>query len=192
LARRHAIALLGGAVLAGLLPGSVNADTAAVPFGLQVDLFAKVADYDKTLPGRSQGLVRVVVVVRSGVPESVAAGARVLNALSSVPRISGLPHEDSVVELPTPEALADLCRSRSIGILYLSPGLLDADEAIAKALSGVPVLTVSSTADGARRGAALGFDLVGGKPKLLVNLPVCTAQGIRLSSDVLKIATVIP
>ncbi len=37
----------------------------------------------------------------------------------------------------------------------------------------------------------LGFDLVGAKPKLLVNLSACRRQGVQLSSDVLKIATVV-
>src|SRR5258707_8919683 len=35
---------------------------------------------------------------------------------------------------------------RSVGILYMTPGLADVDEAVSKTLSGIPVLTVSATA----------------------------------------------
>jgi hypothetical protein len=186
------LAIAGPILLGALaLPVATSADSASVPLGLQVDLFAKVADYDKTLPGRAEGVVRVVVVTRGGVPESASAAARVLNALSNVARISGLPHEDSSVEFAGAASLAALCKSRSISILYMTPGLTDVDEAVAKELLGIPVLTVSSTAEGVPKGIVLGFDLVGAKPKLLVNLTACRNQRVELSSDVLKIATVI-
>jgi uncharacterized protein DUF4154 len=182
-----------GAILVGSLALSTatRADSASVPVGLQVELFAKVADYDKTLPGRAEGVVRVVVVTRGGVPESTSAAARVLNALSNMSRISGLPHEDSSVQFTDAASLATLCRDRTVGILYMTPGLTDVDDAVARALAGVPVLTVSATADGVPKGIVLGFDLVGAKPKLLVNLTSCRNQNVRLSSDVLKISTVI-
>jgi hypothetical protein len=179
-------------VLVGMgVPVTTSADSASVPIGLQVDLFAKVADYDKTLPGRAEGVVRVLVVTRGGVAESAAAAARVVNGLSNLSRISGLPHEDSAVEFTNAPALAALCRERTVGILYLTPGLADVDDAVATALTGVPVLTVSASAEGVSRGIVLGFDLVGSKPKLLVNLASCRNQNVVLSSDVLKIATVI-
>jgi hypothetical protein len=170
---------------------SARGDTAAVPLGLQVELLSKVADYDRTLPGRAEGIVRVVVVSRHGVAESTSSAARVVNALSSLPRISGLPHEDTAIEYTDASSLAALCRARSISILYMMPGLTDVDPEVARALTGVPVLTVSATADGVPKGIVLGFDLVGAKPKLVVSLSASRNQGVRLSSEVLKIATVI-
>jgi hypothetical protein len=167
------------------------ADSATVPLGLQVELFAKVADYDKTLPGRSEGVVRVVVVSRSGVAESTSAAARVMNALSGVSTIAGLQHKDSTVEFTDAPALAALCKSQGVSILFMAPGLADVAESVSKELTNVPVLSVSATAEGAARGMVLGFDLAGGKPKLVINLPASKRQGVRLSAEVLKIATVI-
>ncbi|MDP9149770.1 MAG: YfiR family protein [Myxococcota bacterium] len=188
IARTAAAAILAGALA---WPRSVSADTVSVPVGLQVDLFTKVADYDKTLLGRAEGVVRVLVVIRSRVPESASIGARVLNALSSASRISGLPHEDSSVEFTDVASLVARCKAHSIGILYMTPGLTDVDEALARALADLPVLSVSASAEGVTKGMTLGFDLVGAKPKLLVNLSACRRQGVQLSSDVLKIATVV-
>jgi hypothetical protein len=184
--------LVAGGILSPLAVSSdARADSASVPLGLQVELFSKVADYDKTLPGRAEGVVRVLVVTRRGLPESASAAARVLNALSNTPRIAGLIHEDSSFEFTDAAELSAICRTRSIGILYMTPGLADVDDVVAKALVGVPVLSVSASAEGVPNGIVLGFDLVGGKPKLLVNLSSCRNQGVRLSADVLKIATVI-
>jgi len=184
--------ILPVAILLGWLgPASASADSVTVPLGLQVDLLVKVADYDRTLPGRTSGVVRVVVLVRAGSPESSAAAGKVLDALSGVPRISGLPHEDTLVPFKDVASLVELCRTSSTSIVYLTPGLADVSEALSKALAGIPVFTVAASAEGAQKGAVLGFDLIASKPKLLVNLASCRNQGVRLSSDVLRIATVI-
>lgn len=167
------------------------ADTATVPPGLQVELFAKVADYDKSLPGRSSGVVRVVVVSRHGVAESESAAARVLRALSEMKSISGLPHEDTAMDYADAASLAALCQSRGVSILYMSPGLQDVEDSVSNALTGIPVLSVSATPDGVAKGMVLGFDLVGGKPKLVISRSAMKRQGVRLSPELLNIATVI-
>jgi hypothetical protein len=41
-----------------------------------------------------------------------------------------------------------------------------------------------------RGGAVIGFELVSGKAKILVNLPQAMKQNVRLDSNVLMIATV--
>jgi hypothetical protein len=187
----RALVVSGSLLCPVAVSSDARADSASVPLGLQVELFAKVASYDKTLPGRAEGVVRVLVVTRKGLAESASAAAHVLNALSNTPRIAGFPHEDSTVEFTDAAELAALCRTRSMSILYMTPGLADVDEAVAKALVGVPVLSVSASAEGVPKGMVLGFDLVGGKSKLLVNLSSCRNQGVGLSADVLKIATVV-
>jgi hypothetical protein len=187
----RAARILAAIVTALATARPARGDTATVPLGLQVELLSKVADYDRTLPGRAEGVVRVVVVSRHGVAESASSAARVVNALSSLPRISGLPHEDTAIEFTDASSLAALCKARSISILYMMPGLTDVDQEVSRALAGVPVLSVSATADGVPMGIVLGFDLVGAQPKLVVSLSACRNQGVRLSSEVLKIATVI-
>jgi hypothetical protein len=190
--RRKLLGVATAAILASMaLSGRSLADTATVPPGLQVELFAKVADYDRSLPGRSVGVVRVVVVSRRGVPESASAAARVLHALSGMTTLSGLPHEEIAVDFTDAGSLAELCKSRSISILYMSPGLTDVDESVSNALAGLPVLSISSTPDGVAKGMVLGFDLVGGKPRLMVSRSAMKRQGVRLSPELLNIATVI-
>ena len=179
-----------GALLMSLIATDARAET-AVPLRLQAELLAKVASYDKTLPGRAGGLVRVVVVVRHGDDESSSTAGHLRSALSGMSEIAGVPHEDSTVEFTDAPALAELAKSRTISIFFFAPGFAELQSAIAAALAGIPVLTVSALPENVRKGAILGFELVGGKPRLLVNLSQSRNQGVVLAADVLRLATVI-
>lgn len=153
---KRGLAISTAAFVASLsLTTGTLADSASVPLGLQVDLIAKITDYDRNLPGRSEGVVRVAVVTRREVVESASAAARAMDALSNVATISGLPHEDSLVEFTDGASLATLCKSRSISVLYVMPGLADVAASLSEALAGIPVLVVSATAEGVSKGWTL-------------------------------------
>jgi hypothetical protein len=72
------------------------------------------------------------------------------------------------------------------------PGFSESElAAIAEACAGISVLSVGALARYVERGTVLAFDLVGGKPKLLVNLTRARKQQVDLSSSVLKLMRVI-
>jgi len=77
-----------------------------------------------------------------------------------------------------------------VAIVFVTPGFADDVDAIRGALDGVDVLSASAVADYVPKGVVLGFDLVSGKPKLLVNLTQAKKQQVDLSSDVLKLMKV--
>jgi hypothetical protein len=79
-----------------------------------------------------------------------------------------------------------------VSILYVTPGFGEGEiEAMARALDGVSVLSAGALAKYTPRGMVLGFDLAGGKPKLIVNLARARRQNVELSSSVLKLVRVI-
>jgi hypothetical protein len=53
------------------------------------------------------------------------------------------------------------------------------------------VLSLGALARYAEHGTVIAFDLIGGKPKLLVNLVRAKEQRVELSSSVLKLMRVI-
>jgi hypothetical protein len=170
----------------------VAAEDVVVPIPLQVDLMLKVASYDKNLAARAGEALRVAVLLDPGDADSVRSGAQALKALSAVEDVAGLP----VALLSTPyvdaSALARLIRERHVSVLYVTPGFSEsAILAMAQALDGVSVLSVGALGKYASRGVVLGFDLVGGKPKLLVNLELAKRQRVELSSAVLKLMRVV-
>jgi hypothetical protein len=111
-------------------------------------------------------------------------------ALGRFSQISGLPHDETIVAYPGAADLARICHDRRIAIVYFGPGFRDDVGAIRTALSNVAVLSVAAIPDYVRDGIVLGFDVVSGRPKLLLNLPQAKQQKVALAASVLKLMTV--
>lgn len=187
---RHALA--AACMLAMLVASLVGlADEVAVPVALQVELLVKVAAYDNNMVARAGDRVRVLVVTRAGSGDSTRAAAELTGALAGKATIAGLPHEESAMIFGDAAALAQACRAGHTAIVYLTPGFSETEVSdVARALEGVDVLSVSAVPSYVPRGIVLGFDLVSGKPKLLVHLTQARKQRVALSADVLKLMKV--
>jgi hypothetical protein len=170
----------------------VTAEDVSVPISLQMELLLKVAAYDKNLRERARDRVRIAVVVRQDDPDSGRSAAQALKALSQAETIDGMPLDRVSTTYTDAATLARFIHEGNVAILYVTPGFRDTEiEAIAQALDGVSVLSVGALAKYVPRGMVLGFDLVGGKPKLSVNLGRARRQKVELSSSVLKLVRVI-
>lgn len=166
-------------------------DEAAVPVNLQAELVAKVAAYDRNLPARAGDRVHVVIVVKAKDDGSARFAKHLESALGGVERIAGLPHDELIVAYSNAKALADLCRAKKVAIVYLAPGLGEEIGTIRAALEGVNVLSVSAVAADVAKGVVLGFDLVSGKPKIVVHLGQAKRQDVQFKAELLKLARVI-
>jgi hypothetical protein len=182
------------ALLAGLCawPRWAVAEEAPVPIALQVELLLKVAAYDKNLTQRGASRVSLLILVKQGDPDSGRSAAQARLALSKVTDLLGVPLDSTSAVHGDPASLVKLLRATNVAILYVMPGFSESElAAIAEACSGVSVLSVGTLARYVERGTVLSFDLVGGKPKLLVNLTRAKKQQVELSSSVLKLMRVI-
>jgi hypothetical protein len=130
------------------------------------------------------------MVVRKDHDESVRAASQMTGAIKGLENIGGLPQEVLERGYSTPAAVADACRGERVSIVYLTTGLADDVSGIADALSGVNVLSVAAEPDYVPKRAVLGFDLVSGKPRLLVHLPQARAQNVDFRAEVLKLMRV--
>lgn len=176
------------AFLTPLRPG--RADGATLPIALEASLIAKVANYDRNFAKRAGDKVRILLVTKGGNADSAATASQMSEALSGLPQVGGLPHEEIRYAFTTPAALAQLCKTKRIAIAVFGPGF-DSDVAgIRTALQGVDVLTVSTVARYVPEGIVLGFDVVSGRPKLLVHLTQAKLQQVSLSPDVIRLMRV--
>ena len=183
---RFATSLLLAAIVA-IAPG-VRAEDVAVPVALQSELLVKVAAYDKNLPPRAGDRVRLLILTKPGNDDSARAASQMQSALAGKATIAGLPHEESQLAYGEAASLADAVKGRHIAIIYVTPGFSDGDiAAISHGLDGVDVLTASADPSFVPKGIVLGFDLVSGKPKLLVHLGQARRQRVDLSAEVLKL-----
>jgi hypothetical protein len=177
---------------AALLPRSLAAqEDVAVPVPLQMELLVKVASYDKNLPARAATAARVLILVKAGDPQSSHVAQTAKLALQGK-TLNRLAVEASELVFSDGASVAQSVREKGAAILYAAPGFDPNDmQSVARSLRGVSVLSVGSLARFVETGVVLGFDLVGGKPKLIVHLRRARDQGVDLSSQVLKLAKVI-
>lgn len=166
------------------------AGAAALPITLQASLLAKVATYDRNFRKRAGERVRILLVSRSGNADSVSAAAQMAAALARVPSVGGLPHDEIAHTYSRADALAELCKARRIAIVVLGPGFEEDVEVVRRALDGLEILTVSTVPDYVPRGVVLGFDVVSGKPRILVHLPQAKRQQVQFRADALSLMQV--
>jgi uncharacterized protein DUF4154 len=180
------------ALAACLLTGRAAAEEVSVPVSLQMDLLLKVASYDKNLRRRAGDRVLVAVLVNPKDADSGRVAAQALAALAEATDVDGLPVMPLSVEYTDGPALSRLADESRVAVLYVAPGFTPGElDAIAQAFDGHSVLSAGALAKYTERGTVLGFDLVGGKPKLLVHLARAKRQQVELSSAVLKLMRVI-
>ena len=185
----------GGAFLALSLAVGVSptlaADEVLVPAATQVELLSRIIGYETVLPTRIGGKWRILILKRANDPESDKIAFQVAAALREMKQIQGLPHEGRIEEFRDPAALAELCATLQISILYLAPGFTEQMPAIATAIAGRPILTVAATPGLVARGAILGFDLVSGRKQIVVGLSRLRANGLEFGSGLLRLARVV-
>jgi hypothetical protein len=180
-------AWLAAALLAVTVARVAVADDVSLPAGKQMELLAKVADYDRNFRPRAGARAQIVLLVKPDDGDSVRTAAQMQAALARIDTVAGLAHDDRVEPYRGAAALADECRSQHIAVVVVGPGFRDDVEAIRVALDDVDVLTVSAVADYVPKGIVLGFDLVGGHPKMLVHLTQAKRQHVAFMADVLKL-----
>jgi hypothetical protein len=187
----HRVLLLVFIVLGVVVAKDSDAQGSRVPTNLQAALVAKVAGFDRNFAARANGRVRVLLVKADGNPESSLAATEMLNALAALPTIGDLPHDQEVVSFTSGSALADVVKAKHITIVYFGPGFTTRTTEIRDAFTDVNVLTVGALAEYVPAGIVLGFDLVSGKPKLVVHLPQARRQHVEFQGAALGLMKVV-
>ena len=183
-------ALTAGLALWLAAGAAARADEVAVPINLQAELLFMIAGHDRNLPERAGGQVRTLILTR-GTDDSVRGAAQFRAVAAARPVVAGLPHVAEVAPYAGAQALADACRARRFAIVFLAPGFTAADAAdIGKALEGCSVLTAAASPALAGNGVVLGFDLVAGRARPVINLARADRQGVNFAPSVLGLMAV--
>jgi len=177
---------------AGLLLGRrVGAEEVAVPVSRQAELLVRVAAYDRNLPARAAGTVRVLILTNPDDADSRAVAAQMDAALRKFDKIAGLPYEITTVGYPGGAQVAATCKQNKVSIVYVTQGLDPKIADLVGALGGVDVLSVAAVARYVPQAVVLGFDLVSAKPTLVINLPQAKKQNVSIDAGVLNLMKVI-
>lgn len=169
-----------------------QAQSAAVPPDTQAQLLAKLVGFDRNFKARAGDKAVVLLVAMPGNADSMRSALEMKAALELLPRLGDLPHEEQIVLHNGTAALVDTVRSKRAAIVYFGPGFDKQMPALGEAFSSVNVLTVGAVSSYVPAGVVLGFDLVSGRPKLLVHVVQARKQNVSFPASVLKLMKVYP
>jgi hypothetical protein len=164
----------------------------AVPPGTQAELLAKLAGFDRNFAARAGSKAVILLVAMPGNSESTRAALEMKAALGRQERVGDLPHEEHIVTHSSTEALVETVRARRAAIVYFGPGFEKQIPALSSAFASVNVLTVGANPAYVPAGVVLGFDLVSGRPKLLVHVLQARKQQVSFPASVLNLMKVYP
>lgn len=167
------------------------AQNVGVPADLQAELLSKVSPYDRNFQSRASGLVKVLILVKQGTARSERSAALFKGALASLGPLGELPHTEEIVPYDSAAAVGRRCRAERIAIVYVTPGLDGEISQLRAAFSGLDVLTVTEMPQYVPAGIILGFELMSGKPKMVLNLEQARLQNVHFSPSVLRLMRVV-
>jgi hypothetical protein len=157
---------------------------------LQAELVSKAAKYDRRLASKVSGTLKLLSVYDGDSSDSAAVALLFRNRVRDIGRVGGYPVSADASPFLSAEDLAARCNA-GVAVLYVASGLATQIPRIADALRGVPVLSVGADARYVPNGTVMGFNLVGGRPKILVHLSQAKAQDVQLRSSLLKLAEIV-
>ncbi len=169
----------------------MRAEEVAVPVARQAELLVRVAAYDRNLPARAAGTVRILILTNADDADSRAVAGQMDAALRKFDKIAGLPYEITTTPFPGSAQVAAVCKQNHVSIVYVTQGLDAKVGDLVNALGGVDVLSVAAVARYVSQAVVLGFDLVSAKPTLVINLPQAKKQNVSIDASVLNLMKVI-
>jgi hypothetical protein len=168
----------------------VHAEPAELPAVVQARLLSKIPSYEQGFRQRAGTRAMVIILTVPNSPESARATSRLAAALLNEPTVGGLPHASLPFEYTNADALKRQVLASAASIVYVTPGLELWLETICSTLEPLGVMTIAPVPEYVERCVSVGFDFVGGRPKLLVHLNHAQRAGLRFKSALLSLAKV--
>lgn len=191
---RRCIALLAALLASGAGATIARAQEIAVPVAVQVPIFLKMLSFERNLLARvpdDELVVGVLYQRRYRLSAGVADEVRRLLKESRLSPVDGLRVRTVAIDLDTVPDLAAALRRGKITVLYVAPlRAIDVAE-VAAASRSAGSTTLTGTPVYVERGLALGIDIKGERPEIVINLPASRAEGADLAAQLLKLARVI-
>jgi hypothetical protein len=163
-----------------------------VPARLQYDLFLKIMSYDRNLAPRTEEVFLIGLAFQGRVRESLQVKEDILASYKASPlqELAGIPVRVVLIDL-NKTRLEDALAALRPDALYICPLRAYDLEKISESSRRAGILTLTGVPDYVRGGLSVGVDVVGGRPRILINLPSARAEGADFSSRLLHLATVI-
>ena len=173
-----------------LLATSGGAGPRLVPAPLRAAIVVKSVGYEKGFASRTDEAVIAVVLGESGEPQADGqAMAAIFAKLVQKTRIAG--RATRIVQVVYSGDTAAKLRAAGPDVVYLASGLEGMADEIPTSEGNKQRIVVCSHGSQVSEGCALGVELAGDKPRLVVNLKRASEAGLRFEPALLRLARVV-
>lgn len=174
-------------VAIGILVGVVPS-WAQVQAKLQAAIFVKLLNYDASMVKKPQPQIKFHIILDSKTSSQKDA----LKSSFSVIASQKVANKKVVVTATPVSSLSGAITAESAHIFYLPDGSTNTTlNTVLQSAIGHKIPVLAGNAELAQNGAGVGITIANGKPQIIVNLKQSKAQGMNLSSQLLKLAKVI-
>jgi YfiR/HmsC-like len=193
----HGLAI--GLLLAGLswlAPRVAAAQEVAVPVAVQVPILVKILNFDRKLPERAGGRLVVGVLYQGRYRTSANVADEVCRSFKDLAPaafggLESLERSCVAIDLDATPALDSALKRRQIQVLYVSPLRAFPLGDVIAATRAAQITTLTGVPRYVETGLAIGVDMKGERPEILVNLAASRAEGADLTAHLLKLARVV-
>jgi hypothetical protein len=193
---RAVLGLIAGLLLGGvtaLVPRVLAAQEVAVPVAIQIPILVKILNFDRNLTGRAGARLVVGVLFQSRYRTSANVADEVCRALQVLPAgaLGAMELSCVAIDLDATPALDSALKQNRIQVLYVSPlrAVPLADVTAVSRAAGITTLT--GVPRYVETGLAIGLDMKGERPEILINLAASRAEGADLTAHLLKLARLV-
>ena len=188
--------LVPGLLLAGLaghVPRGLAAQEVPVPVAVQIPILVKILNFDRNLAERAGGRLVVGVLFQSRYRTSANVAHEVCVALQELPAgaLGAMELSCVAIDLDATSALDSALKQKRVQVLYVSPlrAVPLGDVTAVSRAAGITTLT--GVPRYVETGLAIGLDMKGERPEIVVNLAASRAEGADLTAHLLKLARVV-
>ncbi len=178
---------------AGMIPSWCHAQEMAVPIDVQYLIFMKILGFDRNLDLASQAELRIGVIFQTKFNESLRTKELFIETAQKNQSIKVNNRQVILVPLEVAErdGVEKAIRDAGVSVLYVTPLRAFNIKDITAIARANKIVTLTGVPAYVSLGIAMGLDVKGDKPQILVNLAAAKAEGMNLSSQMLKLTKII-
>jgi hypothetical protein len=196
MASRLVAGLTAGLLLTGLAAPRAAAQELAVPVAVQIPILAKILNFDRRLPERAGGRLVIGVLYQSRYRASATVAADVCQVLEQLPAsalgaLESMQRSCVAIDLDATAALDSALKRKGVRVLYVSPLRAVHLQDVAAVSRAAQITTVTGVPRYVETGLAIGVDMKGERPEIVINLAASRAEGADLTAHLLNLARVV-
>ena len=174
--------------------GTARAQNPEVPIATQYVLFLKIFAYDHALADGPGEDITIGVLYQPRYRASRSAEEEFRRIYRDTRPPSSIKNRRvRVVGLELGEGgdIRELLEANDVDLLYVTPLRSFEVRDIRRASRSLGIVTFTGVPEYVEQGLAVGLDLMGGKPKILINAAAATAEGATFSGQLLQLARIV-